>query len=189
MTETQSRLLDLGEALMRKRGFGGFSYADLAREIGIRKASIHHHFPTKSDLGMAVLDRYADQLADKLRKISSASRTGGQALDGTIKLYRDAIDHAGSMCLCSTLAADTEVIDRDMRERLAQANRDTAAWIQETLLTGRRDRSIAVGGDPALEAKAILAQLQGAQLLARAGGDPQIFDQAITTLVARLSRH
>ena len=47
---TQDRLVEIGETLMRQRGYGGFSYADLALKAGIRKASIHHHFPTKDDL-------------------------------------------------------------------------------------------------------------------------------------------
>ena len=77
---TRDHLVDLGEAAMRQNGYGGFSYAHLAKLAGIRKASIHHHFPAKADLGLAVLDRYADRLITALNDIKATSRTGAQAL-------------------------------------------------------------------------------------------------------------
>jgi TetR/AcrR family transcriptional repressor of nem operon len=189
MKDTRSLLLDLGEALMRQRGYDGFSYADIAAGAGIRKASIHYHFPTKADLGLAVLERYVAELADALTKISSRTRTGGQAIEAAIQFYRDALGKADSMCLCSALAGNVEAISDEMRVKLAAANDTTTTWIEGVLLSGRRDRSIGVSGEPALEAKAVLAQLQGAQLLARAAQDIELFDQAISTLTARISRH
>ncbi|MCY0593104.1 TetR/AcrR family transcriptional regulator [Klebsiella pneumoniae] len=50
---TYDKILRLTDTLIQQRGFLGFSYADLEKEIGIRKASIHHHFPGKTDLGLA----------------------------------------------------------------------------------------------------------------------------------------
>ena len=79
MGGTHSLLLDLAETLIRKRGYDGFSYADIASDAGIRKASIHYHFPTKPDLGLAVLDRYKERLIRRLGDIGRKSRTGGQA--------------------------------------------------------------------------------------------------------------
>ena len=76
-----------------------------------------------------------------------------------------------------------------MQAVLEQTNAATASWIESVLLTGRRDRSISVGGDPSEEALAILAQLQGAQLLARAAGDVTRFDTALATLMTRLNRY
>ena len=187
--DTQTRLLDLGESLIRARGFGGFSYADLASEAGIRKASVHHHFTKKDDFGLAVLDRYSDRLAISLGDLAATSRNGAQALTGAIKLYRDALDEGERMCLCASLTADRSILSEPMRDMLARANTMTIDWIEQVLLTGRRDRSIAVSGDPTDEATAILAQLQGAQLVARAAGDPALFDRAISTLAARLHRH
>jgi len=186
---TQEQLLDLGEALIRARGYGGFSYADLASEAGIRKASVHHHFPKKGDFGLAVLDRYSDRLAIALGDIAATSRSGAQSMTGAIKLYRDALDQGERMCLCAALAADSSLLTDPMRTMLKRANAMTVDWIEQVLLTGRRDRSIAVSGDPAEEAVAILAQLQGAQLVARAAGDPTLFDKSISTLAARLHRH
>lgn len=174
---------------MRQRGYDGFSYADIARNAGIRKASIHYHFPTKQDLGIAVLDRYAERLFNQLGEIRRKSRTGGQALNAVIDLYRPDTEFSGLPCLCVSLSGNVHSISGPMLEALDQANRMVVTAIEEMLISGRRDRSISVGGDPALEAKAILAQLQGAQLQARAGNKMHLFDEAISTLAARISRH
>ena len=54
---TAGRILEAGRQLIMRRGYSGFSYADIADAIDIRKASIHHHFPTKADLAVAVLQQ------------------------------------------------------------------------------------------------------------------------------------
>src|ERR1700733_10309808 len=61
VNETAERLMDLAESHMRNAGYGGFSFRDLAAEIGIKSASVHHHFPTKATMAAAVARRYADR--------------------------------------------------------------------------------------------------------------------------------
>lgn len=185
---TQEQLIDIGETLMRQRGYSGFSFADLAREKGIRKASVHHHFSTKADFGLAVLIRYAERFRGLLVMFAN-SRSGGQALHKLIALYREMLSESDHLCLCVALAGDRTMLSDRMHAVLAQTNATTASWIESILLQGRKDRSISVGGDPAEEAWAILAQLQGAQLIARAAGDVSQFDSSVATLLARLNRY
>ena len=49
--------MDLAEGHMRNAGYGGFSFRDLAAEIGIKSASVDHHFPTKATMAAAVEHR------------------------------------------------------------------------------------------------------------------------------------
>jgi TetR/AcrR family transcriptional repressor of nem operon len=58
---TAERLMDLVEAHIRNAGYGGFSFRDLAAEIGIKSASVHHHFPTKASMAAAVARWYGDR--------------------------------------------------------------------------------------------------------------------------------
>ena len=58
-TGTRARILDAAEQLVQTRGFNGFSYADVATELGVTKASLHYHFPGKAELGEALIARYA----------------------------------------------------------------------------------------------------------------------------------
>ena len=54
MSGTAERLMDLAEAHIRDRGYAGFSFRDLAAEVGIKSASVHHHFPTKAKMAAVV---------------------------------------------------------------------------------------------------------------------------------------
>ena len=62
--DTRQRILDVAEQLLLERGYAGFSYQDIADAVGIRKASIHHHFPAKEDLGRAIIERTRLRLND-----------------------------------------------------------------------------------------------------------------------------
>lgn len=179
---TRDTLTDLGEVAIRTYGYGGFSYADLARKAGIKKASIHHNFPLKSDLGLAVLERYAQRLEDTLEAISNSSATGREELARAINVYREALGDGSRMCLCAALSGDGERLDDTMHNRLADANRMVAHWPERTLARGQQDGSLTVKTGVTNAALATLARLQGAQLIARAARDVSLFDAATTDL-------
>ena len=71
---TRVALLKVAENQMRSRGYSAFSYADLAAKIGIRKASIHHHFPTKERLGQALIKHSISRFQSTLRLIEDADQ-------------------------------------------------------------------------------------------------------------------
>ena len=187
MKTTRETLLDLGEQAIRTRGFAGFSYADLARDAGIRKASIHHHFPAKADLGLALVERYAVDLATALDAIQDDASSAGEAMRGAIALYRDALKDGTSACLCAALATDTALLDEATREALKTTNDATRDWFESVYMKVEQDGSIDGIGDPTIEAPATLALLQGAQLLAKAATSPEAFDEATASLSARIS--
>jgi TetR/AcrR family transcriptional repressor of nem operon len=84
---TREQVLDVAERLAQTRGFNGFSYADIAAELGITKASLHYHYPTKTDLGCAIIDRYGKQFRAALDQISTTGRPASQQLDAYVGLY------------------------------------------------------------------------------------------------------
>ena len=63
-TDTANQILDVAEHLVQVRGFNAFSYADVAGELGLTNAALHYHFPSKSELGEALIDRYAIRFAE-----------------------------------------------------------------------------------------------------------------------------
>src|ERR671936_2806695 len=89
--DTPARILDIAERLVQSRGFNGFSYADIAAELGITKASLHYHFAGKAELGEALIDRYASRFADALRAISGEEGDAHAKLDAYANLYADVL--------------------------------------------------------------------------------------------------
>ncbi|MEO1658699.1 MAG: TetR/AcrR family transcriptional regulator [Pseudomonadota bacterium] len=185
--DTRDQLLDSAERLARSRGYDAFSYADLSAEVGIRKASIHHHFPTKADLALALVDRYREGVALKLETAAKTAKTGAQRVAGFIATYRQAMNGGHSLCLCVAFSAGRESLSEPVLASLNQFNEDTTAWLREAYTLADEDGSIAGLGEIAAEAAATLALVEGAQLIARAASDVSPFDQATHSLESRLT--
>src|SRR5271167_2201454 len=95
---TSQRILDSAERLVQRRGFNGFSYANVAAELNITTASLHYHFPGKAELGEALIVRYAARFADALEQIDDRLPGAPAKLDAYAGLYADVL-RGKRMCL------------------------------------------------------------------------------------------
>jgi TetR/AcrR family transcriptional repressor of nem operon len=177
--------MDFAEHAVRSRGFDGFSYADMADAIGIRKASIHHHFPTKANLSEALIERYQTNLQHRLAEIEAAHATAGARLKALIALYRAALDGGHTVCLCVAFSTCRDSLSEVVIARVSAVRAMVLQWITATFELGQRDGSISAILDPADEAPATLAMLEGAHLAARTEEDLATFDAATRLLNAR----
>jgi TetR/AcrR family transcriptional regulator, transcriptional repressor for nem operon len=184
--DTRTALLDAAEYAARARGFDGFSYADLAEVVGIRKASIHYHFPTKADLALAVIERYAVRFFEALDQIVVDQPTGGMRLKAYIAACRAALAEGEQLCLCIAFSAGREGLSSEVLVKLGAFHVTVGLWLTEIFATGQQDGSIAGVGDCDEEAQGCLAQAEGAQLIARAVKDVSRFDAAVAGLLRRV---
>ena len=184
--DTKSALLDSAEHAVRARGYDGFSYADLAAEVGIRKASIHHHFPAKADLAQALIERYSQAVFARLADIAVQHPTAGARLTALVGTYRDAIEGGTKLCLCVAFCTGRDSLSPAVLTTLDAFRVTVAAWLADVFALAKADGSIAGVSDPAAEAQACLAQLEGAQLVARAAKDSARFDAAVARLLERV---
>ncbi|MCP5083190.1 MAG: TetR/AcrR family transcriptional regulator [Alphaproteobacteria bacterium] len=158
--------MDIAEAIVRSRGYNAFSYSDIASEIGVSKASLHHHFPTKSDLGLKLVERFTDMFSGALQQVDE------QHSSCLIKLREYARLHEGSlqenkMCLCGMLAAEHETLSQSMQDAINGYFDGHEHWIKRVLLKGRSDGELAFKGDAGRHAKLIASSLQGALMIAK----------------------
>src|SRR6202050_5304997 len=80
-TAAATAILDVAEQLAQTRGYNGFSYADIAAPLGVTKASLHYPFPSKAQLGAALIDRYQTNFGGALRAIDSGIKKPTEKLD------------------------------------------------------------------------------------------------------------
>ena len=170
MNETPQRLMDLAEAHIRDAGYRGFSFRDLAAQIGIKSASVHHHFPTKARLAAAVARRYGDRFLATVAP--RPNETGEDAISAYRSAFRKAFERDGRMCLCGVLGAEAGVLTPEVVEE-----------IQSFFRRCIDDLTRRIGG-PDAEARAfhVMATLEGGMMLARAYRDIGAFDQATDSL-------
>ncbi len=184
--DTASRILDISERLVQSRGFNGFSYADVASELGITKASLHYHFAGKAELGEALIGRYAARFANALRAIDARDADAPGTLDAYASIYADVLRDR-RMCLCGMLAADYDTLPEPMREAVLRFFDENEAWLTRVLEQGEEEGALRFDGCASEVAQAIVSGLEGALLIARPYGDVARFHAAATRLLASLA--
>src|SRR6187549_2492803 len=172
---TADRILDVAERLVQVHGFNAFSYADIAAELGIRKASLHHHFPTKAGLGTALISRYHDRFGEALAEILANSEDAGVRLQAYVRLYSKVLRNK-RMCLCGVLAADFETLPRPMREGVLSFFGLNEEWLTRVLEEGRQVGALHFEGPAPRIAAFLVSSLEGAMLLARSYGKISRFE-------------
>ena len=187
MSDTKSALLHSAEHAARSKGFDGFSYADLAADVGIRKASIHHHFPTKADLSLAVMQRYHDRFEAVCADIDATHSSGAARLRAMMDQYLAALGGGDTLCLCVVFSISADRLRGDVITAIAAFRAMMVSRLTAAFARGRDDGSITQVSAPTDEAAATLALLEGAQLAARAQRDPAQFNAAMRPLLARLN--
>jgi TetR/AcrR family transcriptional repressor of nem operon len=184
---TAERILDSAEHLVQSRGFNGFSYADIARELGITTASLHYHFPGKAELGRALIDRYTERFNAALAEIDGRVPDARAKLEAYADLYAQVL-RGQRMCMCGILAAEFQTLPQRMRSSVIRFFDDNLRWLARVLTDGQRSGSLKPTGSVDEVAQSILGTLEGAMLVARPYSDLNRFNQTAQHLIAGLSR-
>jgi TetR/AcrR family transcriptional repressor of nem operon len=185
--DTAARILDVAERLVQVQGFNAFSYADIAAELQIRKASLHHHFPTKAALGQALITRYRSRFSQALADIHVGRSDARARLKAYAQLYTGVL-RKRRMCLCGVLAADFETLPGPMRQGVVGFFRDNEAWLAGVLEEGRRQKTLQFQGPAATLAAFVVSSLEGAMLVARSYGRVARFEAVVKKLLGDLER-
>ena len=162
-SDTADRILDAAETRIRSAGYHGFSFREIAADVGVKSASVHHHFPTKEALGAAVAKRYADRVLARIRE-DAATQGAPTAMANA---FRHAIIEDRRMCLCGALGAEIAGLPAPVAQEAKRFFEQCLEVLQS-------------GGLTDAEAARHIATLEGAMILARALGDQNAFDQAVS---------
>lgn len=169
-SQASVRILDAAERLVQTRGFNGFSYADISAELGITKAALHYHFPTKAELGRALIDRYTEVFGEALAGIAAAQGDAPSRLAMYARLYEDVLAK-GRICLCGMLAAEYATLPKTMQDGVRTFFDANEVWLSRVLEEGRQAGELRFLGSPQESARLITGALEGSMLLARSFDD------------------
>ena len=185
-TDTPEQILDVAERLVQERGFNGFSYADVARDLEITKAALHYHFPGKAELGEALIERYARRFAAALDTVGERPIDAHAKLRAYAQLYAE-VFRDDRMCLCGMLAADYATLPDPMRARVVRFFDDNEVWLAHVLEEGRHAGTLRFQGPAKTVARTLVGGLEGAMLVSRPYGDIKRFRAAAALLIDGLA--
>jgi len=157
----------VAKAMVQSRGYNALSFREIAKDIGIKSASIHYHFPTKAELGAALAKRYTDDAMESLEKLLASDLDLATKFARYVSVFRAALLNDNRMCLYGIMAAEYGDLPPAVRSQVDAFSAANADWLSRLL-----------GSDQA-RALAIFAAIEGAQLVARGRGDIAVFDQTI----------
>jgi len=163
MLSTRDQILDCAQGLIQTRGYNGFSFRDIAGDIGIKSASIHYYYPGKTDLAVAVASKYRADFMEATQSISASSKPAHEILSAYASLFEVTLKSENKLCLCGMLASEVNSVDPSKGQS-----------------TGEIDENL----DPESFAKTFLATLEGAMMMARINNAPSDIMQAANEIIS-----
>jgi TetR/AcrR family transcriptional repressor of nem operon len=185
---TSDRILDSAHSLMAQLGYAGFSYADIAASVKIRKASIHHHFPTKASLAVAVLRKHRAGLIGGTEAIDRSIPNPLKRLEAYVQYWEGCLENRTQpFCVAALLAAELPGLPEEVAAELRLHFQSLKGWIKSTLEAGVKNRKIRVQDSLDTEADAFMATVHGALLASRVSGTCDGFRKITFSALKKLS--
>ncbi|MCR8961479.1 TetR/AcrR family transcriptional regulator [Variovorax sp. S2] len=179
---TREQILAVARSLIETRSYLGFSFQDVADAVGIRKASLYHHFPTKEALGIAVI-REATQLFKNWE--AAKVRAPKDALESYFRMYRNTLKAGSGMCPAGALTPGWDCINEELRQAVQELRNTQVLWLTG-VLGALAPAGHKKGASAASLAAYVFSVCQGALLASRMTGRAEDFDEAIAQLKSSL---
>lgn len=184
---TATRVLDVAEGLIQQRGYGGFSFDDVAQAVGIRKPSVHHHFRTKTELVVALVQRYNARFETALAAIDVARSDPMARLKAYILLFATTYAHEGRLCVCGMLGAEADALPAEVAREVQEFFQLNLTWLAAAFRDAQYAGKLANGQRPAAQAELMLSALEGAMVVgrgARHGSGPAAVGKSLLASLA-----
>jgi TetR/AcrR family transcriptional repressor of nem operon len=184
-TDTKTLILDTAQELIQRFGMNGMSYQDISQVVGIRKASIHTHFPTKDDLVATLLDRYNAYFLQIVDSIIESADSPDMKLRRYCGLFEATLQSGAEdkACLCGMLGAELATLKSPLARRIRTFYENNEARLATILTEGRNTGVFQFKGDVEVTATLIFSLLEGGILIARASGGSEQLNRVIEQLM------
>jgi TetR/AcrR family transcriptional regulator, transcriptional repressor for nem operon len=185
-SETAQRIVEIAMDLIQTRGFSAISYQDIADRLAIRKASIHYHFPSKTNLGVTVIQVYSAALRAHLDAVGNEDGLTTVAMfERYCEPFRQLADTSDKVCLCGALAGEILALPEGMQPVVRDFFAMHERWLEHMLERGIKRGEVRLNIDAARAARAIFSALQGALLVRRTADDDNQLEDVIATITAQ----
>lgn len=183
-TDTRKAILKRAERYLQDAGFASFSFRTLAADLGIKSASVHYHFPSKEQLGVALLQGYRGTF----QRWTDSRRNSGSAKADLLEWFKyyEGLARTGDICPAGAFGAELGALPNGMKKEVTALEEELRVWLRETLRTGRTRGEIRAEGKVEDQAELVLATLHGGTQVARITGNTRAFDSMLRQLKVTL---
>lgn len=186
--DTAERILDTAHTLMADCGYAAFSYADIADQVKVSKATVHHHFPSKEDLAIAVLRRHRFRLVENLAALDGSVAEPLKRLSLYMRHWETCIrKKTEPMCIAALLGAELPSLPLDVAKETGLHFVALHGWLKKTMELGLKQKTIQLTQTASTEADVVMATVYGAMVSARAYPSAKVFGQIVDATLERLS--
>ncbi|WP_423198815.1 MULTISPECIES: TetR/AcrR family transcriptional regulator [unclassified Cupriavidus] len=183
----REQLLEHTLVLIRRRGFNGFSYRDLAELVGVKTSSIHYYFPSKDDLVLEAVREYSARITERIRNIDPELPVLEQA-----RQYLEPIRAtcgSDQICLAGMLSTEVLCLPESVHAVLKDFYAINESWLTRLLERGQAERETPYPVPPAMLAQVVYGALQSGLISARLFGTQERVESAAQTLLGALTNN
>ncbi len=179
-SQKASEIISYTRQLLTTGGYRSFSFADISEKVNIRKASIHHHFPSKAELVKVVVTEYCEEARSGMQALSSQINNPVAELQAYVDYWATCIrDGSAPFCICVMLAAELPTLPPEVAAEVTGHFTDLTEWLTDVLRRGEREKCFNIRAALSSEAGSLMATVHGAMLAARAFGDADVFQKIV----------
>ncbi len=182
--DTKSKAIETAKAQLQLKGFNGFSFQDIADDLGIRKASLHYYFSSKEELGLALIADYEDAFLQWTLTVESMS--GLEKLERFGMLFYKMSQDKLKICPTGVYCADFNTLPHRMQKALTQLHESQRNWLESVIAQGKKEGSLQKNLSSNETALLILSTTQGSLQLARVNDNSRLVKKSFLLLVELL---
>jgi len=187
MNDTRTKILDVAEELIQRVGLNAMSYKHISDVVGIRKASIHHHFPKKENLVDELLNRCHVSYGANYRKIVDTPNSAPEKLRLLAGVFEDGLTKR-QLCFVGMISSDLGTLQIGSCKILERTIQGTVNTFSVAFRQGLEEKSLSFAGTDEAAAYSYFSFLLGAQIAARAHGGIKAFRRATEMIISGFTK-
>jgi TetR/AcrR family transcriptional repressor of nem operon len=172
LSPSATRIANVAQALLQQVGYNGFSFEHISQAVGMRKASVHHHFSSKVALGVAIVQRYTVQFEESLRQVDKQGVSAPQRLLAYADLFETTFRHEHQLCVCGMLGAEADSLDETIKSEVTRFFDMNLSWLTLAFQEGQTAGTLRSPHSAKALAETLLSLLEGAMLVGRSVSQP-----------------
>lgn len=171
MIATRNKIIVIADQLIRQRGYNAFSYADIATKLKLKNAAIHYHFPSKGELGKAVIEETREKFKKHIDEWKHSSIQ--QQLTSFFEMYGKNSKH-NCICFMGALGAAYNTLPKEMAATLKIAHQEISTWLTKLIRQGQKKGIFQTSSSPEKITNLITSSLLASLILQRVSKQPHL---------------